>query len=243
MVGVAEMDSSSAWRKRCISCLTPAKALFKKSDGDFIRLLDCASCGQPVDRYVECERSIIFMDMLLQDIAVYRHILFNADNFTPQFYMKLGVALLLSEGYVRWSSLSHAFSPTTGIKDNEVYLYIMCLLTAIEIGIFGAIIVLYFWMRSHNRSPLSPLYNGLLLGQYGRLANVAAIIWYQAPSLVFQALVHVFIIISSIQSTRAALNAGKRESSVVVVMAAVISTSSSYILQTPLIKMYESYYL
>lgn len=43
------------------------------------------SCGQTVDHYVECEKSIIFMDMLLQDIAVYRHILFNADNFVSIF--------------------------------------------------------------------------------------------------------------------------------------------------------------
>lgn len=112
----------------CIHCVTPAKALFKKSDGDFIKLYECVSdvktckpisykkhkcsflcllwkslhtsvflphghwdfdtlflqqsaCGKIVDRYVECEKSIIFMDMLLQEITVYRHILFNADNF------------------------------------------------------------------------------------------------------------------------------------------------------------------
>ncbi|KAK8390941.1 hypothetical protein O3P69_016949 [Scylla paramamosain] len=230
-------------RPRCITCLTPAKALFKKSDGDFIKLLECPSCGQTVDRYVECEKSIIFMDMLLQDIAVYRHILFNADNFEPQFYVKLAVSLLLSEGYVRWSTLTHTFAPATGIKDNEVYLYIMCLLTAVEFGVFGAIIMLYSWIRFRDRIELSSLYNGLLLGQYGRLANVAAIIWYQSPSLIFQGLVLVFIIISTIQSTRAAMNTGRCESSLLVITATIISTSSSYILQSYLIDMYEKYSL
>ncbi|XP_045128104.1 protein ARV1-like isoform X1 [Portunus trituberculatus] len=230
-------------RPRCITCLTPAKALFKKSDGDFIKLLECPSCGQTVDRYVECEKSIIFMDMLLQDIAVYRHILFNADNFEPQFYVKLAVSLLLSEGYVRWSTLTHTFAPAAGIKDNEVYLYIMCLLTAVEFGIFGAIILLYSWIKFHDRIELSSLYNGLLLGQYGRLANVAAIIWYQSPSLIFQSLVLVFIIISTIQSTRGAINTGRCESSFLVITATAISTSSSYIFQLYLIDMYKKYSL
>lgn len=49
----------------------------------------------------------------------------------PQFYVKLAVSLLLSEGYVRWSTLNHTFAPAAGIKDNEVYLYIMCLLIAV----------------------------------------------------------------------------------------------------------------
>ncbi|XP_050734068.1 protein ARV1-like [Eriocheir sinensis] len=233
--------AATSRRPVCLSCLTHTKSLFKKSDGDFIKLLDCPSCGQTVDHYVECEKSIIFMDMLLQDIAVYRHILFNADNFAPQFYMKLAVSLLLSEGYIRWTNITHNLGPEAGIKDNEVYLYIMCFLTAVEIGIFGAVIILYSGIKFHHKIQLRPLYNGLLLGQYGRLANVAAIIWYQGSGLIFQAFVLVFVIISSIQSTRAALNIGRCESSLLVITATLISVSSSYILQPLLINMYESF--
>ncbi|XP_053645358.1 protein ARV1 isoform X3 [Cherax quadricarinatus] len=220
---------------RCISCLAPAPAILKTTDGTFIKLLECCACGQIIDRYVECEKSIIFMDMMLQEITVYRHILYNADNFTPQFYMKLAVSLVLSEGYIRWTNFAHNLSAGNGIKNNEVYLYIMCLLTAIEIGIFGIIITVYSWIKLSYRT-WSSIYNGLLLGQCGRLANIAAIIWYQGSSITFQGLVLIFIFISSIQSTRAALRIGKAESTLLVFTAFICSLYLSYILQPLIIR-------
>ncbi|KAK3885245.1 hypothetical protein Pcinc_010519 [Petrolisthes cinctipes] len=221
----------------CIHCVKPAKALFKKSDGDFIKLYECLTCGKTVDRYVECEKSIIFMDMLLQEITVYRHILFNADNFTSQFYIKLAVSLILSEGYVRWSSISHHLSPDNGITNNEIYLYIMCLLTTIEIGVFAIVITGYSWIKFPS-GPRPPIYVGLLLGQCGRLANIAAIVWYSGSSLTFQALMLVFTFISSIQSNRAALHAGKLESFFLVTSASSASLASFYLLQPLLLQKY-----
>ncbi|XP_071552943.1 protein ARV1 [Panulirus ornatus] len=218
----------------CISCLTPCKALFKKTEGDFIKLLECSSCGQTVDRYVECEKSIIFMDMMLQEIAAYRHILYNANNFTPQFYMKLAVSLVLSEGYVRWTNFAQGLSAGNGIRNNETYLYIMCILTAIEIGVFGTIITIYSWVKFPNRTS-PPTYNALLLGQCGRLANIAAIIWYHGSSIIFQGLMLAFIFISSIQSTRAALHIGRTECATLITVAFIISMYSSNALQPLLI--------
>merc|ERR1739838_645119 len=80
------------------------------------------------------------MDLVMNKIAVYRHILFNAENFSAQFYMKLAVALVLSEGYIRWISLTETKAFIGGIKNNEYYLYILCILAAIEFGVFGFII-------------------------------------------------------------------------------------------------------
>ncbi|XP_053645362.1 uncharacterized protein Arv1 isoform X7 [Cherax quadricarinatus] len=180
---------------RCISCLAPAPAILKTTDGTFIKLLEC----------------------------------------TPQFYMKLAVSLVLSEGYIRWTNFAHNLSAGNGIKNNEVYLYIMCLLTAIEIGIFGIIITVYSWIKLSYRT-WSSIYNGLLLGQCGRLANIAAIIWYQGSSITFQGLVLIFIFISSIQSTRAALRIGKAESTLLVFTAFICSLYLSYILQPLIIR-------
>ncbi|XP_042206363.1 protein ARV1-like isoform X2 [Homarus americanus] len=201
-----------------------------------------STCGQIVDRYVECEKSIIFMDMMLQEITAYRHILYNAENFTPQFYMKLAVSLVLSEGYVRWSNFAQNLSAGNGIKNNEVYLYIMCILTTIEIGIFGIIIVLYSWIKLSYRT-WSHIYNSVLLGQCGRLANIAAIIWYQGSSIIFQGLMLAFIFISSIQSTRVALHIGRTESVLLVTAAFITSLCSSFVLHPLLINRYEEYIL
>ncbi|XP_045582060.1 protein ARV1 isoform X2 [Procambarus clarkii] len=229
----------AAARYLCISCLAPAPAILKTTDGTFIKLLECSSCGKIIDRYVECEKSIIFMDMMLQEITVYRHILYNANNFTAQFYMKLAVSLVLSEGYVRWTNFAQSLPPGNGIQNNEVYLYIMCTLTTIEIGIFGLVIALYSWLRLSYR--WLPLYNGLLLGQCGRLANIAAIIWYHGSSVCFQVLMLAFILISSIQSTRAALHIGRVECTVLVLTAFTSSLYASRTLQPLMITTYQQY--
>lgn len=225
----------------CINCTTAARAIYKKSDGDFIKLLDCCNCKQPIDRYVECEKSIIFMDMVLQDIAAYRHILFNADDFTPQFYLKLALSLMLSEAYVRWMHFAESLSTGNGIQNNEVYLYIMCLVAALEIGVFGVVILVYSCIKFSCRNG-QLIYNACLLGQCGRLANIAAIIWYQSSSLIFQIPMLAFVFVSSIQSIRAALHIGRVESSVINAAASITSYSTAYFLQPLLIDAYQSYY-
>ncbi|XP_064079074.1 protein ARV1-like [Macrobrachium nipponense] len=225
----------------CINCTSVTRAIYKKSDGNFIKLLDCDICGQPVDRYVECEKSIIFMDLVLQDMAAYRHILFNADDFTPQFYTKLALSLMLSEAYVRWVDFAENLSVGNGIRNNEVYLYIMCLVAASEIGMFGIIIWLYSTLKYWNKGSIQ-IYNACLLGQCGRLANIAAIIWYQSSSLIFQVLMLAFVLVSSIQSIRAALNIGRVESCLIITTAFVIGYSAARILEPLLINTYQYYY-
>ncbi|KAK7017976.1 sterol homeostasis protein [Halocaridina rubra] len=225
----------------CINCASKAKAIYKRSDGNFIKLLDCLKCGQPVDRYVECEKSIIFMDMVLQDISAYRHILFNADNFTPQFYLKLAISLVLSEAYIRWTYFAEIQSIKTGIKNNEAYLYMMCLVAAVELGLFGLIIYMYSFIALWCSQGLL-IYNACLLGQCGRLANIPAMIWYETSSLIFQLLKLAFVIVSSIQSIRVALHIGILESVILIAIASVASYSSTLILQPLLIEAYQSYY-
>ncbi|XP_042886241.1 protein ARV1-like [Penaeus japonicus] len=224
----------------CVSCTSPAKALVKKTDGNFIKLLECPSCGALVDRYVECERSIVFMDMILQDITVYRHILFNADNFASQFYIKLAVSLMLSEGYVRWNNLAQNLGAGNGIMNNEVYMYIMCFMAFVELGMFGLVILGYSCLK-HSCPKKLPVFNAVLLGQCGRLANLAAIIWYPGSSITFQVLMLVFVFVSSVQSTRAALCLGKIESFLLMTVAFSSSMISCHKLQPILLDSYHSY--
>lgn len=224
----------------CVSCTSPAKALVKRTDGNFIKLLECPSCGALVDSYVECERSIIFMDMILQDITVYRHVLYNADNFASQFYIKLAVSLMLSEGYVRWSNLAQNLATGNGIMNNEVYMYIMCFMAFVELGIFGMVILGYSYVK-HSRKKKLPVLNAVLLGQCGRLANLAAIIWYPGSSTTFQVLMLVFVFVSSVQSTRAALHLGKIESLLLLTVAFSSSMYSCHKLQPILLDSYHSY--
>lgn len=35
-------------------------------------------CGSVVDKYVECDNMLIFLDLMLQKIPAYRHVLYNS---------------------------------------------------------------------------------------------------------------------------------------------------------------------
>jgi len=214
----------------CITCTEPTREIYRRTYGNFIKLQECVSCGTDVDPYVECEKSIVLMDLVMNKIAVYRHILFNAENFSAQFYMKLAVALVLSEGYIRWISLTETKAFIGGIKNNEYYLYILCILAAIEFGVFGFIIKIYSLLKRSDRLR-SSVYQATLLGQSGKLANIAAIVWETSTNIAFQVLLAIFILISSIQSIRAALQIGHLESSFIVVLALACSVFASHSMQ------------
>ncbi|XP_076041011.1 ACAT-related protein required for viability 1 [Oratosquilla oratoria] len=213
----------------CIHCSMQADCLYKQTNGNLIKLIKCAGCGNVVDRYVECERSIIFMDMVLQEQSAYRHILFNAADFARSFYMKLALALLLSEGYVRWTAYADTVSPNNGIRSNELYFYIMCALVTFEYCIFCLVILLYTKWRASSRVSL-PLMHGLLLSQYGRLSNLAAIVWHQTGAMSFQVLLTLFLLVSCTQILRVVCRYQMVESIMLAVVALVTSkTTNSYL--------------
>ncbi|XP_066964302.1 uncharacterized protein [Macrobrachium rosenbergii] len=113
---------------------------------------------------------------------------------------------------------------------------------------FGIIIWLYSTLKSWSKGSIQ-IYNACLLGQCGRLANIAAIIWYQSSSLIFQVLMLSdlsFLFPSIIQYKSfllsAALNIGRVESCFIITTAFVIGYSAASILEPLLINTYQYYY-
>lgn len=77
----------------CVQCGKPAESIYKEYSAGNIRLSRCVSailflssphrvsgqqyCGNIVDKYIEYETLLIFIDMVLHRLEVYRHVLFN----------------------------------------------------------------------------------------------------------------------------------------------------------------------
>ncbi|OAP18195.1 ARV1 [Arabidopsis thaliana] len=70
----------AASEHRCVGCGFRVKSLFIQYSPGNIRLMKCGNCKEVADEYIECERMIIFIDLILHRPKVYRHVLYNAIN-------------------------------------------------------------------------------------------------------------------------------------------------------------------
>ena len=81
--------------KHCIECGKEVESTYEMFCGKFIRLIRCPHCSQTVDKYIEYDNILIFINLLLQKQQVYRHVLFNKQNvFSFLFKVFIGTILL-----------------------------------------------------------------------------------------------------------------------------------------------------
>ncbi|QLQ82297.1 hypothetical protein HG537_0H00580 [Torulaspora globosa] len=62
----------------CIECTRPVDSLYTVYSNKHIQLTDCPECKSVVDRYVEFDNVILFIDLLLLKPGAYRHLVFNS---------------------------------------------------------------------------------------------------------------------------------------------------------------------
>ncbi|XP_077237891.1 protein ARV 2-like [Tasmannia lanceolata] len=65
---------------RCIHCGSEVKALFVQYSPGNIRLMKCENCKVVADEYIECEITILLIDLILHKRKAYRHLLYNLLN-------------------------------------------------------------------------------------------------------------------------------------------------------------------
>ena len=64
----------------CINCCAPVQDLYNGQASN-IRLARCPKCEKICDKYIEYEQPLIFLDVALQRLEAYRHLLFNSPAF------------------------------------------------------------------------------------------------------------------------------------------------------------------
>ncbi|CEP61438.1 sterol homeostasis protein ARV1 LALA0_S03e02872g [Lachancea lanzarotensis] len=62
----------------CINCCQEVNCLYVRYSNDHIRLTDCPKCKEVVDRYVEIDNVLLFIDLLLLKPGAYRHLVYNS---------------------------------------------------------------------------------------------------------------------------------------------------------------------
>lgn len=61
----------------CIECTHPVTTLYTSYSPTNLRLTACPSCNKFADKYIEYDRVLIFIDLLLLRPQAYRHVVFN----------------------------------------------------------------------------------------------------------------------------------------------------------------------
>ncbi|KAH3665897.1 hypothetical protein OGAPHI_004086 [Ogataea philodendri] len=61
----------------CVECSLPIKTLYETYKGDHIRLTICPSCNKVADRYIEFDKVLVFIDLMLLKPQAYKHTIYN----------------------------------------------------------------------------------------------------------------------------------------------------------------------
>lgn len=155
----------------CITCGNSVPALARSYGKGNVQLIKCEICNGFADKYIENEFIIIFLDMLLQKPAVYRHLLLNQSLSRDKllsFSKRLYILLILFEVYARWSLLN---------MDNFLlqysYLFILCF---VEFSVYHLALrcIIYYIYRSHALDDISC---AIIISSFGKLLLLCLSIW------------------------------------------------------------------
>uniref|UniRef100_A0A1I8H7A9 Protein ARV n=2 Tax=Macrostomum lignano TaxID=282301 RepID=A0A1I8H7A9_9PLAT len=85
----------------CVECGSSVSSLYTKYSADVVQLAKCKKCGQPADRYIECDRLLLALDILLHRLAAMRHLLHNHRLAHGAVWRGL-LLLVICEAYALW---------------------------------------------------------------------------------------------------------------------------------------------
>ncbi|XP_054928230.1 protein ARV1 isoform X3 [Dermacentor andersoni] len=105
----------------CVHCGEMQQQLYRSYGPDLLKLSRCSRCNHVVDEYIEMEFSIVLIDVVLQKLEAYRHIIFNVGMGRP---WKIALLFLLGEALEHWMSRQQTHKAG---YDLEWHFYIICL--------------------------------------------------------------------------------------------------------------------
>merc|ERR1719187_2812823 len=150
------------------------EALYKKTK--IVKLISCLSCGSVVDRYAEYEGAIILLDLTLQNIQAYRHVLLN--NNHQAAILKMAVITLIVEGYCRWAGFNTGERVEFFEQEYEFYIECGHAMTSLFVYLMVNFFVYSLSPRTRTCSGGgSQLILGLLLAYSTRFLQLVALLW------------------------------------------------------------------
>uniref|UniRef100_A0AAF5RXW0 Protein ARV n=1 Tax=Wuchereria bancrofti TaxID=6293 RepID=A0AAF5RXW0_WUCBA len=203
----------------CINCCHPSSSLFLKYSDNGIRLTPCSNCGRAVDAYIEYDTVLVIIDLMLQYIEAYRHLLMNTSS--NRYCHKLCIIFMLCNAYSKWIR-RRVMSGDENAYDLEWEFYECLLQSLLEMASFMIVLALMS-LQISARLSVNKTLKTFCIGSYGNVFAVLSVIWHLHLLWSYRMLTELFIFISHVQAQRAMYNMTLTRSILVVLMAAVIS--------------------
>ncbi|KAI0213628.1 Protein ARV1 [Lamellibrachia satsuma] len=204
--------SSEPCQYRCIECGYEAVELYKDFKAGIIKISHCVSCHKVVDKYIEFDPVIIFLDALLHKPQAYRHLLFNDKFKAPG---RLLLIFLLCDTYLKWESLQTDRPHPPGVhllrNSRGRLLQDVCPCNHRMVS------------ATHNKVSTSLLVWSLVVSSFGKLLAIPAILWGQTHSAIYMILANVFIFTSNVSALKVLCPVGR--------LGAVVILGSAHLLQ------------
>eukprot|EP01116_Phalansterium_solitarium_P024921 TRINITY_DN927_c0_g1_i1.p2 TRINITY_DN927_c0_g1~~TRINITY_DN927_c0_g1_i1.p2 ORF type:complete len:252 (+),score=63.46 TRINITY_DN927_c0_g1_i1:962-1717(+) len=209
----------------CVECSRSVNQTFQEFSKGNIRLVHCDYCKEVVDKYVEYDFVIIFLDLILHRIQVYRHILFNrteyCDKWIPIPYMKIFVLYVFFEAYIKWSKLKDefqaqmeargqcTFEPFEPAPEAQTHYLFILILAVAEYAVYLAGVVFATKLAvSRSRKQYAIVkYNylvmAIILSSFGKAFVLLMMIWsYTEVFAHFGAIINAFVLTSNVLALR-----------------------------------------
>ncbi|CAH2039179.1 unnamed protein product [Thlaspi arvense] len=179
---------------RCVGCGFRVKSLFIQYSPGNIRLMKCGNCKEVADEYIECERMIIFIDLILHRPKVYRHVLYNAINpetvNIQHLLWKLVLAYLLLDSslkivkdrsfLLRRTDQGWSFTESSGLMSVKVLIGV---LSANVAFIFSFAIAAKGLLNEVSRR--REILMGILVSSYFKIFLLTMLVWEFPMSVIF----------------------------------------------------------
>ncbi|KAL1220323.1 Protein ARV 1 [Cardamine amara subsp. amara] len=183
---------------RCVGCGIRVKSLFIQYSPGNIRLMKCGNCKEVADEYIECERMIIFIDLILHRPKVYRHVLYNAinpENVNIQHLLwKLVFVYLLLDSYrgllLRRTDENSSFSESSVLISVKVLIGV---LSANAAFIFSFALAAKGFLNEVSRR--RDIILGLLISSYFKIFLLAMLVWEFPMAVIF--IVDILVVTSN----------------------------------------------
>uniref|UniRef100_A0A1J3H330 Protein ARV n=1 Tax=Noccaea caerulescens TaxID=107243 RepID=A0A1J3H330_NOCCA len=173
---------------RCVGCGFRVKSLFIQYTPRNIRLMKCGNCKEVADEYIECERMIIFIDLILHRPKVYRHVLYNAINpeivNIQHLLWKLVLGYLLLDSYR--SLLLRRSDDESSFSENSVLISVKVLIGVISANV--AFIISFAIAAKCLLNEVSrrrEILLGILISSYFKIFLLAMLVWKFPISVIF----------------------------------------------------------
>lgn len=177
-----QAHSQSLSTFRCVHCGYPLPDLYTDFGNGVIRMTDCLECRQVGDPYIEVDMIHLFLDVVLQKEAVYRHAIFNSrSNVLDRSLMsllRLLVALVFLDAYARWALVETATAEYKQSRNDMSLTFMFAstlLLSAVSVSAYLSILTLLA-SRFYDQDFRS-VFHGVLLSMLGILFNILLLTW------------------------------------------------------------------